>query len=296
VFSFAFLGQNAGIMDYMRIAVILTAGTAFVLWLGDQITQKGIGNGVSLIIMAGIIANLPNMFFTAFEQLVKFTSTQATVIGFVSYFIFVFVYLLIVVGVVFIQQAERRIPIQYANRTTSAYGGQQTYMPIKINSGGVIPIIFASVLVTIPATLAQFVNNEKFTLFVEKYVNYDTTTGFIFYLACVLFFAYFYTFMQLNPKELSDNLNKNGGYIPGIKPGKETDGYIRKVLSRLTLLGGTFLMIIAGLPILFTGLSHLPSSVRVGGTGLLIVVGVALETYNQIQSQLIGRDYKRSYK
>ena len=294
-FSFAFFGQNAGVLEYMRIAVILTAGTAFLLWLGDQITQKGVGNGVSLIIMAGIIASLPNMFITAFDQFLDFSTTQTTVIGIVSYTIFILIYLLIVVGIIFVQQAERRIPIQYANRTTSAYGGQQTYMPIKLNSAGVIPVIFASVLIAIPSTIAQFLNSENFTLFVEKYVNYDTVTGFGFYLLLILFFAYFYTFMQLNPDELSKNLNKNAGYIPGIKPGKETNMYIRKVISRLTIIGGLFLVVIAALPIIFTNMSQLPATVTIGGTGLLIVVGVALETYNQIESQLIGRNFKRRY-
>ena len=295
IFSFAFFGQNAGALEYLRIAIILTAGTAFVLWLGDQITQKGVGNGVSLIIMAGIIASLPNMFITAFEQFVNFSTTQTTIIGLVSYLVFIVIYLLIVVGIIFVQQAERRLPIQYANRTTSAYGGQQTYMPIKINSAGVIPVIFASVLIAIPSTIASFINKEGFTLFIDKYVSYDTPTGFVFYLILILFFAYFYTFMQLNPDELSSNLNKSGGYIPGIKPGKETSKYIRQVLSRITIIGGGFLMIIAALPIVFSTVSKLPSTVRVGGTGLLIVVGVALETFNQIESQMTGRRYKRSF-
>ncbi len=296
VFSFAFFGQNAGALDYMRIAIILTAGTAFVLWLGDQITQKGIGNGISLIIMAGIIASLPNMFITAFDQFVNFSSLQTTIIGLVSYLVFILIYLFIVVGIIFVQRAERRIPIQYANRTTSAYGGKQTYMPIKLNSAGVIPVIFASVLISVPATISHFINREGFTLFVEKYINYDTVVGFILFFVLILFFAYFYTFMQLNPSELSTNLNKNGGYIPGIKPGKQTEGYIKKVLSRITLVGAVFLAVIAGLPIIFTTLSNLPATITIGGTGLLIVVGVALETYNQIESKLIGRDYKRSYR
>lgn len=296
IFSFAFYGANAGVLEYLKIALILTAGTSLVLWLGDQITQKGIGNGVSLIIMAGILSSLPNMFITAFKMFVSFKTTQTTIVGLLMYLIFIIVYLLIVIGIIFVQEAERRIPIQYANRTTSAYGGQQTYMPLKLNSAGVIPVIFASVLISVPTTIANFANKPGMKAFIEKYINYDTVTGFILYMILIFFFAYFYTFMQMNPEELSSNLNKNGGYIPGIKPGKETTKYIKQIISRITIVGSLFLMALAAMPIVFSKLSGLPSSISIGGTGLLIVVGVALETYNQIESQLIGRTHRRNYK
>jgi preprotein translocase subunit SecY len=291
VFSFAFLPQGSSAFEYMRIAIILTAGTAFLLWIGDQITQKGIGNGVSLIIMAGIIMTLPSMFVTTFTEMIKTTSTQALVMGIVSFAIFVIVYLAIVVGVVFIQQSERRIPIQYANKTVSAYGAKQTYMPIKVNSANVMPVIFASMVIAVPSTIAQFLKNDNFLLFVGKYLNYDTVTGFILYMLLIIFFAYFYTYMQLKPDEMASNFQKQGGYIPGIRPGKETSTYIKQVLSRLTIIGALFLMVIAGLPIIFSNISSLSSSVTIGGTGLLIVVGVALETYNQLESKLLTRNY-----
>ena len=293
-YSFAFLGKNVGVMEYLRVATIMTAGTAFLLWLGDQITQKGIGNGISLIIMAGILASIPTMFIDAFNELVKFTSTQAIFIGMISFIVFVIIYLLIVVGVIFVQEAERRLPIQYANRTTSSYGGEQTYMPLRLNSGGVIPVIFASSVIAIPATIAQFINKEGFTLFVNKYLNYNTVPGFTLYILLILFFAYFYVFLQINPDQLSEDLQKNGGYIPGIKPGNETSKYIKQVLSRITVIGAIFLAVIAGLPIIFTNISKLPSSITVGGTGLLIVVGVALETYKQLESSLVSRSYKKT--
>lgn len=296
IFSFAFYGANAGVLEYMKIALILTAGTALVLWLGDQVTQKGMGNGVSLIIMAGILSSLPSMFITAFKAFVDFSTTQSTILGLLMYLLFIVIYLLIVVGIIFVQEAERRIPIQYSNRTTSAYGGQQTYMPIKINSAGVIPVIFASVLISIPTTIANFTNKAGFKDFIEKYINYDTATGFVLYMILIFLFAYFYTFMQINPEELSSNLNKNGGYIPGVKPGKETTKHIKYVISKITIVGALFLMVLAAMPIVFSKLSGLPSSISIGGTGLLIVVGVALETYNQVESQLIGRNHKRSYK
>ncbi len=293
VFSFAFMEGNNLAIDYMRVAIILTAGTAFVLWLGDQITQKGIGNGVSLIIMAGIIRTLPTMFGEAYGQLVTTGNIQEVFIGGISFAIFMLIYFAIIIGIIFVQEADRRIPIQYSNRTLGAYGKEQNYMPIKINSAGVIPVIFASTIVSIPATIVQFVRNDNLTLFVQKYLDYGSITGFSLYLLLILFFAYFYTFLQLNPEELSKNLKEQGGYIPGIRPGKETSTYIKQVLSRLTIVGGTFLMIIAGLPILFTGFTNLPTSVTIGGTGLLIVVGVALETYKQLESSLVSRTYKR---
>ena len=293
-YSFAFLGNGVGVMEYLRVATIMTAGTAFLLWLGDQITQKGIGNGISLIIMAGILATIPTMFIDAFQELVKFTSTQAIFIGLIAFLVFVLVYLLIVVGIIFVQEAERRLPIQYANRTTSSYGGQQTYMPLRINSAGVIPVIFASSVIAIPATIAQFVKNESFTLFVNKYLNYNTVPGFTLYILLILFFAYFYVFLQINPEQMSEDLQKNGGYIPGIKPGKDTCKYIKQVLSRLTVVGAIFIAVIAGLPIIFTNLSVLPGTITIGGTGLLIVVGVALETYKQLESSLVSRSYKKT--
>lgn len=296
VFSFAFLPQGSSPIEYMRIALILTAGTAFLLWLGDQITQKGIGNGISIIIMAGIIMTIPTMFVDAFSEMVKTTSTQTTVMGLVSFAIFVIVYLAIVIGVIFIQQAERRIPIQYSNKTTSAYASRQNYMPIKVNAAGVMPVIFASMVVSVPSTIAQFAKNDSITLFINKYLNYNTATGFILYMLLIIFFAYFYTYMMLKPAEMATNFQKQGGYIPGIRPGKETANYIKQVLSRLTIVGAVFLMFISGLPIVFAAVSSLSSNITIGGTGLLIVVGVALETYSQLESKILTRSYGGRYK
>ena len=167
-------------------------------------------------------------------------------------------------------------------------------MPLRINSAGVIPVIFASSVIAIPATIAQFIKNESFTLFVNKYLNYNTPVGFSIYIILIIFFAYFYVFLQMNPEQMSEDLQKNGGYIPGIKPGKDTCKYIKQVLSRLTIVGAIFLAVIAGLPIIFTNISKLPSSITIGGTGLLIVVGVALETYKQLESSLVSRSYQKT--
>lgn len=296
-FAFAFIGRNGDVLEYLYIATVLTAGTAFLLWLGDQITQKGIGNGTSLIIMAGIIATLPQMFIDAFNGLVAFDGTaQVITLGVIKFILFVIVYFAIVIGIIFVQESERRIPIQYANKSTSAYDkSAQSFMPIKINTAGVIPVIFASSLLAIPGILAQVINNETFTLVVQNYLTYTTPVGFLIYVILIFFFAYFYTFIQVKPEDFAKNLQENGGYIPGIRPGEDTKKHVSKILSRLTILGATFLVIIAGLPILFSEITSLPTSVSIGGTGLLIVVGVALETYKQLEGSILTRSYKRGY-
>lgn len=292
MYSFAYIG-NGTVMDYLQFTVVLTAGTCFLLWLGDQITAKGVGNGISLIIMAGIIASMPNMFASAWGGFVDASSLQGTVLGIVLFIIYVLVYLLIVVGIIFVENAERRIPIQYANKSNSTYGGKQQYLPFRLNSAGVIPVIFASALVSIPSIIAQFINKEGLTLFINKWIVMNTPTGLILYIVLIFAFSYFYTFIQIKPKDMAENLNKNGGYIPGIRPGDETEKYLVKILKRLTVVGATCLTVIAALPVVFGMISSLPTSVTIGGTGLLIVVGVALETYKQIESQLVSRNYTR---
>ena len=243
--------------------------------------------------MAGIISSMPTMFKTAFTQL----TSNSTIMGTIFFVLFVIVYFAIIIGMVFVQESERRVPIQYANKSTNAFGSAaQSFMPIKINTAGVIPVIFASSLLSIPSILASVIKNDSFTLFTQKYLDYSTPVGFLLYVIFIFFFAYFYTFIQVKPEEFSKNLQENGGYIPGIRPGEETKKYISKVLSRLTVLGATFLVIIAGLPILFSKVTSLPTSVSIGGTGLLIVVGVALETYKQLEGSILSRSYKRGYR
>jgi preprotein translocase subunit SecY len=290
--SFAFI-RGGTVWDYMQFATVLTAGTAFLLWLGDQITAKGIGNGISLIIMAGIIASMPKMFVDAWNGLVDASNTQGLFLGITMFALFVLLYLAIIVGIIFVESAERRVPIQYANKSTASLG-KQNYIPFKLNSAGVVPVIFSSALISIPALIAQFIKNEKFSLFISKWLSMNTVTGFILYILFIVGFAYFYTYLQLKPKEMADNLQKNGGYIPGVRPGKETIDYVSKILNRITIVGAVFLAFIAGLPIVFGMISTLPTSVSIGGTSLLIVVGVALETYKQLESQLVSRNYTNS--
>lgn len=294
MFSFAFV-SNGTAAEYLTFALFLTAGTSLLLWIGDQVTAKGIGNGISLIIMAGIIASLPSTFVTAWESFVTTGSTQVVAFGLAKFCLFAIIYIAIVLGVVYVETAERRIPIQYANKS-NAGTSRQSYIPFKLNSSGVIPVIFASALISIPGLLANFIKNESFTLFVNKYLTTNSVVGFTIYIVCIFAFSYFYTFLQLKPKELSENLSKNGGYIPGVRPGEETTNYISKVLKRITTVGALSLSVIAALPIVFGAISGLPSSVRIGGTGLLIVVGVALETYRQIDSELVTRKYSRGVK
>ncbi len=290
--AFAFV-PNGGTLDYLKIAIILTGGTAFLLWLGDQMTQKGVGNGISLLIMAGIISSIPNMFIETFQSLVL--GNDSLFLGIVAFSLFVLIYIGIIVGIVYIEKSERRIPIQYANQTLSAYGARQNYIPFKLNSASVMPVIFASVIFTIPSFIAGLMDSEKpFAVFVTKYVNYNTPIGFAAYILIIILFCFFYTFLQINPEELSKNLNKQGGYIPGIRPGKETKDYISTVIGRITFIGALAIALIAGLPIIFSSFidTGLPSSVSIGGTSILIAIGVALETYNQLENSLLNRNYK----
>ncbi len=289
--SVGLLGAEAATFDYIKMSVILTAGTAFLLWLGDQVTQKGVGNGLSLIIMAGIVVSIPYMMEEAFKTFVL--GNENLFIGIISFLVYLAIYFAIVVGVVFISESERRIPIQYANKTTSSYGAKQTYIPFKVNAANVIPVIFASAILTIPQVLARFITNEGYIKFVNNYMNYNTPIGLTIYLLLIVAFSYIYTILQFRPEEISKNLQQNGGYIPGVRPGTETKKYITTVLLRITTFGTLFLVVIAALPILFQNYSHVENTnISIGGTGLIIVVGVALELYKQIESVLEQKEYK----
>ena len=280
----------------LKITLVMTAGTSFLLWLGDRITMKGIGNGQSLLIMASIVLSLPAVFTGAYELFIG-AGTYTTWVGVLFFIFYLLMYLLVIVGVVWITLAERKIPIQYANKTVSAYGAKESYLPLRINYAGVMPVIFASMLLTIPSIIVNIIGNQSAIDFVNNYIMYTSWTGFILYIALIIFFSYFYTFMAMNPEEMSKNLNKSGAYIPGVRPGSETTKYISTVVSRLTLVGSLFIAILAGLPILVSNITGLDQSIAIGGTGILIVVGVAIETYKQIQSGLVSRRFAhRSFK
>ena len=292
IYSIMFMGKTATPLEYVEISLILTAGTAFLLYLGDQITNKGLGNGISLIIMAGIVNTMPRMMIEAFNALA--INGSNTFLGILSFVIFILLYIGIIVGVIYVQEAERRIPVQYSNRSAGAYKANQSFLPLRINSAGVMPVIFASAVLAIPTTLTYIIKNESFKLFVDKYLSTQTPIGFVVYILLIIAFTYGYTYLAaVNPEDISKNLNKQNGYIPGIRPGTETTKYVSKVLSRITFMGAIFIAIIAAIPIIFSWISDMPSIVTLGGTSILIVVGVLLETYKQLESSVASRAYRR---
>ncbi|KIL34478.1 preprotein translocase subunit SecY [Cohnella kolymensis] len=277
---------------YLMIAIVLTAGTAFLMWLGEQINEKGIGNGISILIFAAIVAAIPRHVRDVYAS--EFVNADQVFLNIVKVVIILLVILVIIAGVIFIQQGVRKIPVQYAKRVVGQkmYGGQSTHIPLKVNGAGVIPVIFAISLLMFPITLAQFWTGRGWADWIINNLNYDQPLGMVLYILLIIGFTFFYTFVQFNPQQLADNMKKNGGYIPGIRPGKPTSGYLMRVITRITLAGAVFLALISVLPVFFGAIAGLPRSVQLGGTSLLIVIGVALETMKQIESQLIKRHYK----
>ena len=292
VFSYAFL-KGYGTMVVLKSALVLTGGTAFLLWLGDEITKKGIGNGLSLLILAGIVQGIPNTFITAFKDLIL-SGNHSTLAGISAFALFTISYIIILVGVIWVSEAERRIPIQYSNRTASSYRGEKTYLPIKLNSASVMPVIFASAVIGIPSLIAQFIGKESFANFVEKYISYYSPTGLILYVLLIFAFGYVYTKMAMNSDEMAENLDKDHAYVPGITPGENTSVFLKNTISRLTVVGTLALIVLSVIPILFTNFSGMDKAVTIGGTGLLIVCGVCLETYKQFESSIVSRNYTTS--
>ena len=285
---------DTSIGSYLTIAIVLTAGTSFLLWLAEQITAHGVGNGISIIIFAGIAAAIPNAVNQVYAQQIQ-DAGDKLFINSVILALLVLVLLAIVVGVIYVQQALRKIPIQYAKRVAGrgqVVGGQQTHLPLKVNAAGVIPVIFAVAFIVTPQTLATFFGQNDITTWITNTFDYTKPIGLIIYVALIIVFTYFYAFIQVNPENVADNLKKQGAYIPGIRPGNDTQTYLTKVLYRLTFVGALFLVAISVIPILFMNFMALPASVQIGGTSLIIVVGVALETMKQLESQLVKRHYK----
>ncbi len=284
----ASLVENEGILTFCVIVLSFTAGTAFLMWLGEEITEKGIGNGISMIIFAGIVSRIPSMAYALWQNFhTNWIVLVAVVIG----------ALLLVTFVVLFNEAERRIPVQYAKRVVGRkmYGGQSTHIPIKVTMAGVIPIIFAMSIMSFPGTIVSLVNPNATTGFMGWMKNFFSQSNpfySIVYFILIVAFTYFYTAITFNPIEVSNNMKKNGGFVPGIRPGKPTSDYIAKVVSRITLAGAIFLGVIAILPILLSLINPALASVSIGGTSLLIVVGVALETVRQLESQMLMRHYK----
>ncbi|MGM0838812.1 MAG: preprotein translocase subunit SecY [Bacillota bacterium] len=278
---------------YLLIALVLTAGTAFLMWLGEQITAHGVGNGISILIFAGIVAAIPNGANQVYAQQIEDAGDQLF-LNLVIVALIILAILAVIVGVIFIQQALRKIPIQYAKKVSgrNPVGGHSSHLPLKVNAAGVIPVIFAVSFIITPPTIASFFGPNDVTQWIQSTFDYTKPIGMVVYVALIIAFTYFYTFVQSNPEQMAENLKKQGGYIPGIRPGQNTQEYLTKIIYRLTFVGALFLAGISVLPVIFMKIADLPPAVQIGGTGILIVVGVALETMKQLESQLVKRHYK----
>ena len=282
---------NANFLTYATIGICCTAGTALLMWMGERITDKGIGNGISFLIFASIVSSVP----TTISDIVK----QVFVMGTYQWWalpILIVVVLVLTVGIVMVDRAERRIPIQYAKRVVGRkqYGGQTTYLPIKANANGVMPLIFAMTVMNVPQMIVEFVSKDSgFRTFYENYLAAGTVVYYIIYALLIVAFAYFYTTISFNPVEISKNLQQNGGTIPGRRPGKDTGDYIKRISNRLTLFGALFLMVIAIVPSVLLGLFNLDTALSAfGPTSILIMISVALETSATLESMMLMRHYK----
>ncbi|MEX2355758.1 MAG: preprotein translocase subunit SecY [Thermaerobacterales bacterium] len=270
------------------VAITLTAGTVFLMWLGEQITENGIGNGISLIIFAGIVSRLPQGAINTFSML------QAGAIQFYTVLLLLALGTLLVVAVVWVHEGQRRIPVQYSKRVVGrrVYGGQSTHIPMRVNMAGVIPVIFAASILAFPPTVAAFIQHP-WAQVLARNLEFGTVLHTSIYALLIIFFTYFYTAIQFNPADVSDNLRKHGGYIPGIRPGRPTTEHLDRVLIRITLFGAFFLAGISIMPVFFQFLfAGSAPGLFFGGTALLIVVGVALETMKQIEAHLLMRHYQ----
>lgn len=285
--------QDPDFVKFLVIALTLTAGTAFLMWVGEQITAHGVGNGISILIFAGIVAAVPNGVNQLFSQYFV-NAGDDLFINIIIVSIIVLVIIAVTVGVIYVNQALRKIPVQYAKRLVnrSPVGGQSTHLPIKVNAAGVIPVIFAVAFMVAPTTVAGFYEGNSFASTIMMIFDYTQPIGMVIYTALIIAFTYFYTFVQVNPEQMAENLQKQGGYIPGIRPGHNTENYLSRVMKRLTFVGALFLAAVSILPIILGSIANLPQSVQIGGTSLLIVVGVALTTMKQLEGQLVKRHYK----
>ncbi len=281
---------SVDVFHVVLVVLVLTAGTAFLMWLGELINEHGIGNGISLIIFAGIVARIPGAIMSTYSS---FKAGSISIVGICLFLVFAVV---VIVVIIEIQQGERRIPVQYAKRVVGRkmYGGQSTHIPLKINQAGVIPVIFGMALLQLPQTLVYFWPDTGFARFVTKWLSTNGTPGVfiysVFYALLIIFFTYFYTAVTFNPMEVADNMKQNGGFVPGIRPGRPTVEYLSKVMNRITIVGAIFLAVIAVLPLIIGNFTAI--DFKFGGTSLLIAVGVALDTMKQLENQMVMRNYQ----
>ena len=281
---------STDVFSIIVIVMVLTAGTAFLMWLGEMINERGIGNGISLIIFAGIIARLPSACQEIWNKISEGTMSIITLIVFALFCV------VVIVGIIMVQQGQRRIPVQYAKRVVGRkmYGGQATHIPLKVNQAGVIPVIFAMAFLQFPLTITYFMNAQgDAAQWIEKWLSPTGSPGVWVYAAfnavLIIFFTYFYTTVTFNPVEVAENMKANGGFIPGIRPGRATVEYLNRVMTRITFVGAIFLAAVAILPTIVSQLGGL--NFHFGGTSLLIAVGVALDTMKQLENQMVMRNY-----
>lgn len=278
--------ENPSFFNLLLIILSLVAGTSFLMWLGEMISEKGIGNGISMLIFIGIVAEIPSNVRNVYLAL------QADAISIIGVIGYLAVSVALIAAIVLVQEGQRRIPVQYAKRVVGRkmYGGQSTHIPLRVNQAGVIPVIFASSILTFPLTLAQFIPAVNV---INRWIGYGTIGYNLLYVVMIVFFTYFYTAVTFNPQEVADNMKKNGGFVPGLRPGRPTAEYMERVLTRITLPGAIFLAVIAVMPFVISAVTRIPQQIlSLGGTGLIIMVGVALDTMKQIESHLLLRHYE----
>lgn len=298
--GFSSMNTVEKIFSGLMTVAILTAGSALLMWIGEQITEKGVGNGISIVLIINIISSMPDDFNSLFKLFVKGQSVLKGTIAVVAILVII---LAVVILTVILCDGERRIPVQYSKKIQGrkTYGGQSSHIPLKVNTAGVMPVIFAQSLLSVPVIIASFFNvnyntvGGKILLGLSSHnwfnrANMIYTLGVIVYIALIIFFAYFYTSVSFNPIEIANNMKKSGGFIPGIRPGKPTSDYLTKILNKIVLIGACGLTIVAIIPIICSGLFN--ANVSFGGTSIIIIVGVVLETFRQIESQMVVRDYK----
>ena len=282
------LGVKSPLLVYLYMSLVITAGSAFTMWLADLITKNGIGNGSSMIIVAGIVSSIPNMFVTLNAA---YTGPNYSNANLFNYIIVILLYVLMIVFVVFFEACKRRIPVQYANRKSN----ENSDIPVKLNSAGVIPVIFASTIASIPLTIVGMLglttSTSEGAYWIDQIFTSSKPIGMILYIFMIFFFSYFYSFMTVDPEKIGDNLSKNNAFVPGYKPGEDTKRYVSRVLFRITTIGALGLALLALVPIITGIIFGLGSTVTVGGTSLLIIVGVAVETYNQMEAESENESY-----
>ena len=283
--------ESSALSTYLYVATILCAGTMFLVWIGDRISMKGIGNGISIIIFAGIVSNMPTQFAQIYSILVGGTSNGEVFNGVLQFVLYCLIYLAIVVFVVIMETAVRKIPIQYTNSISNRGGKSDvTFLPFKINSASVIPVIFAQSIMTAPQIVISFFNTDLYQK-LQNYLSLTKPFGLALYAVLTILFTFFYTDLQVDPDTVADNLKKSDAYIPGIRPGQDTMKYLHKVLNRITVLGALGLTLVAVIPYLLPMFTSIPASSAIGGTGIIIVVGVVRETIGQLEGQLTQKNY-----